>query len=215
MTLGMGSFARASSRAFCKPAARVAPGTTVSKNRASALPSGARLSRGSTAASRPRAASFLSRAGVAWPSAERATLTGMSLWDTGLSAAWAATCVTCTARRRGEANAVVRLSPVARPWALRVSARVAAKASPSFFRALGGSSSTNSSISRFFVVMVRLPSSRSGPALPRPRLWAPWGSPGGRGNPGSSGPRCGPGCGCGRCRRHARSRKWRPGRPAG
>ena len=82
MTLGMGSFAMASSSAFCKPAASVTPGTTLSKNSASALPSGCRLSCGTTDASAPSAASFLSNAGVGAPSAVRPTATGMSFCDT-------------------------------------------------------------------------------------------------------------------------------------
>jgi hypothetical protein len=43
MTLGIGSLAMASNKAFCRPSARVAPCTLLSKNSASALPSCARF----------------------------------------------------------------------------------------------------------------------------------------------------------------------------
>src|SRR5574343_124910 len=154
MTLGMGSLAMASSSAFCRPSASVAPGTTLSRKSASALPSGARLSCGTTEASAPSAASFLSSAGVGEPSAASATATGISFCCTARSAARAATPPTCTARRRGEAKALTAASAAARPWACSEAASTDAKDSPSFFRALGGSSSTNSSTSRLAVVLM-------------------------------------------------------------
>src|SRR5574343_788286 len=164
MTLGMGSLAMASSSAFCRPSASVAPGTTLSRKSASALPSGACLSGGTRDASAPSAASFLSSAGVGEPSAASATATGISFGCTARSAARTATPLTCTAMRRGEAKALTAASAAARPWACSEAASTDAKDSPSFFRALGGSSSTNSSTSRLAVVLM-VGASRRGSGL--------------------------------------------------
>ena len=199
----------ASAKAFCKPSASVAPRTVLSKNRASALPSKARLRPATADASAPRAWSFFSNAGVAAPVASRPTATGMSFCETALSAAWALTPLTCTAKRRGEAKSVTAASAPARPWAFRLSASTLAKASPSFFRALGGSSSTNNSTSRFWVVMFGFPAFmplRLFGAFAQSIRAAPWGSPGARGSRNSTGPRRVTGCGCDPCRRRARSR---------
>ena len=103
MSLGIGNRAIAWSSAFCSPCARVAPVTRLSKNKASALPSMRRASRGTAPASAPSAASFLSSAAVAWPSAPSPTLVGMSFCDTALSGAAGSTALTCAARRRGVA----------------------------------------------------------------------------------------------------------------
>ena len=167
MTFGIGSLCSASASAFCRPSASVAPGTTLSRNSASALPSGARFKAGTTLASWPSAASFFSSAGVGAPLASSATATGISFCCTAWSAALSATPRTCTASRRGDANGVTTASAAARPWAFRLSASTLAKASPSLFSALGGSSSTNSSTSRLGFVsrmvligVLRPPSSR-------------------------------------------------------
>ncbi|MNZ98634.1 hypothetical protein D3C78_1179270 [compost metagenome] len=95
--------AMASSSAFCRPSVSCAPRAVLSKYSTSALPSCTRCRPATADASAPRAASFLSSAGVAWPSAVRPTVAGMSFCDTALSAAWGATSVMCAARRRGEA----------------------------------------------------------------------------------------------------------------
>ena len=93
----------ASVNAFCKPSARLAPRTVLSKNKASALPS-MRLCRPGTAlASAPKDCSFFSKAGVAFPLASKPTATGISFWETALSAACAATATMWTPRRRGDA----------------------------------------------------------------------------------------------------------------
>src|SRR6185369_7777333 len=113
----------------------------------------ARLRPGTADASAPSDCSFFSNAGVALPEASRPTLTGMSFCDTDLSAAWVATCVTCAASRRGEAKEASCDCAEASPCSFNCSNITAAKASPSFFRALGGSSSTKSSTSRFCVVI--------------------------------------------------------------
>ena len=97
----MGSLAIASFKAFCKPVSSVAPVISVSRNSASALPSIWRLSVGTTDGSAPTACSFFNNAGVGWPCASSATLTGISFCCTALSAALAATCVMCAAKRRG------------------------------------------------------------------------------------------------------------------
>ena len=147
MTLGMGRCVRAWCNAFCRPSASVTPGSTVSTNSASALPSGARCSVGTAAASSPSAASFFSSAAVGWPLASSPTATGISFCRCAWSAARAATCVMCTARRRGVANGVTAALEPLRPCACSASNNCWAKAWPSFFSALGGSSSTNSSTS--------------------------------------------------------------------
>jgi hypothetical protein len=99
------------------------------------------------------AASFFSSAGVGWPAASSATATGISLCSSCRSAAFGATAMMCMPRRRGDAKAVMRASAAARPCAFSESDKRAAKDSPSFFSALGGSSSTSSSTSRLRAVM--------------------------------------------------------------
>ena len=208
MTLGMGSLASVSSSAACRPAASVAPGMVLSKNSAVALPSGACFSIGTALASAPRPASFFSSAGVAEPSAARPTATGISLTDCALSGATGSTWLMCAARRRGVANTLRAEPSPARPLARSDCSSPAPKASPSFFKALGGSSSTNSSTSRFLAcaLMIRRLSWPVGPARRRPRRGAPSGTPAAPGCPGSWPRRCAPGCGCDRCRPRARSR---------
>ncbi len=78
----------------------------------------ARLRPATADASAPSAPRRLSNAGVGWPLASRPTATGISFCDTALSAARAATDVTCAASRRGEAKAVTTASVVANPCAL-------------------------------------------------------------------------------------------------
>ena len=210
MTFGMGRSARALSSAFCKPSASVAPVTMLSKNSASALPSIWRLRWGTADASAPTLASFFSSAGVASPAAVRPTLTGINLCDTALSSAKDRMALMCAARRRGDANGVTAEWSVARPWAFRLAARPLANASPSFFNAFGGSSSTKSSTSRLRIVVIRRPFCRCcapvAPALHLPTPWAPSESPVVRGCRDSFAPRPAKCCECGRCRRHARSR---------
>ena len=84
-------------------------------------------------------------------------------------------------------------------------------ASPKCFSAFGGSSSVNSSTSRFaFMPLSRSLQRRpSAPArsMPRRLQLAPAGTsgnPGAGGNRNTTATRCAPGCGCGRCRRRAR-----------
>ncbi len=113
----------------------------------------ARLRPGTAEASAPSAPRRLSSAGVGWPEASSPTATGISFCETALSAARPATCVRCAARRRGEAKGVSTEPASARPWATSCSRSTPAKASPSFFSAFGGSSSTNSSTSREVLFM--------------------------------------------------------------
>ena len=86
ITFGIGSLASASSSAFCRPSASVAPGTTLSRNSASALPSGWRLQRRGTAdgvgAERRRASSAAPASAGRPRRARRAT--GISFCSTRL-----------------------------------------------------------------------------------------------------------------------------------
>src|SRR6218665_4026980 len=148
----MGSLAMASSSACCRPAASVAPGTMRSLNSAWPLPSCARRSAATAAAgsqiSAPSACSFLSSAGLGWPAASSPTATGISFCCTARSGARSATALTWAARRRGAASGVTTDAVLARPRASNCSPSTAAKASPNFCSAFGGSSCTSSSTRR-------------------------------------------------------------------
>ena len=202
----MGSLASASSSACCRPAVSVRPGTMLSKNNAVALPSGACFSCGTTLASAPRLASFFSNAGVGEPSADKPTATGISLTDWALSGATGSTWLMCAARRRGEAKTFRAECSLARPVPRKPCNSEAPNDSPSFFNALGGSSSTKSSTSRFLADMLMLPSWPTAPARHRPKPWAPWETPTAPDCPDNSPPRCARDCESARCRPRARSR---------
>jgi hypothetical protein len=144
---GSAAWPALSSSAFCRPAASVAPAPRLSRNSASALPSGALELRHGAASAPRRPASSAARG---WAGRRRpAHRHRHQLLLHRRSAAWAATPVMCTASRRGEArrDGAARQRPGPGPSGC---GQALAKASPSFFSALGGSSSTNSSTSRFF-----------------------------------------------------------------
>ena len=212
MTFGIGSLASVSSSAFCRPSAeRRALGTTLSRNSASALPSMRALeARRRPTASAPSAASFFSSAGVgvaggveadarpASASARRrlSARLGRDVGD-----------VRGQAARRRERRSTLDVGGEPGPAPCRPVDEPSANASPSFFSAFGGSSSTNSSTSRFCGVMalmsaaffVELRHDLVGPRLRRHREAEARAA-----RRGSSARRCARGCGCGRCRRRAR-----------
>ena len=209
MTLGIGSLASVSSIAFCRPSASVAPATTWSTNRLSALPSGWRLSDGHGLGAEAQRRSFLSSAGEALPSLSKATAAGISFCSSARSAALAATPVTCTPRRRGDAKPVATAaSAPTRPAACRLATSVVGERLAQLLQRLRRQFLADQFDEEVLGVLrahARLPSSfRSGRRLRRPRPWAPSGSRGARGSRGSSARRRAPGCGCGRCRRRVR-----------
>ena len=213
MTLGIGSVAKVSSSALCRPAWRETPLASVVRKTDSALPSPCTYKRSGPSSAcgqdsancwRPTLPRRLSSASVGFPSLN-AMLDGINFWVTSASAATALTALMCAARRRGVAYGVTTECSLVRPSAFRFAASDWANDSPSLFNALGGNSSANSSTSRLLVLdMLRPPSLPSRPASPRPTLWAPSGSRAAPGCRDNFAPPRAPDCECGRCRPRAR-----------
>ena len=210
----MGRPKRAASSAFCSASASTAPGTTVSTNRLSALPSASRIRRSGARSAKPSAARRFSRAGVGAPDASSPTATGISFCRSGLSSARAATAAMWTASRRGVAYGVTAVSAAHKPADASSAASVCANDSESRASALGGSSSQSSS-TRSDRRAVLMPPPRAWPVPRRPTRAVPSGSPAEPGYRGSSQQPNAPSHGCARCRRRARSPRWHPVRRAG